>query len=234
MRSIIALSMFICIAIPSVTLAKFISKTSASTVCPSSTLCSWSGSVWENYVDQEFIECSSDKTTEARIDVTSGCLYTGVEEYNHFGYTTTYNFRAIAAAKTQRGKTLWWADQRPQYTAKIIRWHDMAADYSYAGIHIFGRYQDENNLYVASWRYDGNMTIKKKINGVYTTLANRYYGTPQLDTPYTLALISNNDTLQFIVNDQLMLSATDTDLHSGTVGIRTDYVDIQFDDWMNN
>jgi hypothetical protein len=39
------------------------------------------------------------------------------------------------------------------------------------GLFFFNRYQDENNLYYLGWRVDGYAVIKKKINGVYYTLA---------------------------------------------------------------
>lgn len=39
------------------------------------------------------------------------------------------------------------------------------------GILLFNRYQDEFSLYYAGVRVDGNLVIKKKLNGVYYTLA---------------------------------------------------------------
>lgn len=202
-------------------------------VCSSSAVCPWSGSVWNNYPDQSLIECSSDQTASSKINVTSGCLFTKVSENAHYGFTETYNFRMIADAKTKRGKTIWWADQAPEYQAIITRWHDTAPDYSYAGIHIFARYHDEDNLYVASWRHDGYITVKKKINGVYTTLASQYYGVPLISTPYVLQLTTTGNELKFLLDNTVVLTAADDELTSGTVGIRTDYVDTQFDNWRN-
>jgi hypothetical protein len=49
--------------------------------------------------------------------------------------------------------------QTPQ--TKIPEW---------SGIHLFGRYQSENNLYVVSFRVDNTIVMKKKKSGEYFTL----------------------------------------------------------------
>ena len=41
------------------------------------------------------------------------------------------------------------------------------------GLLLFGRFQDQNNLYYAGVRVDGTAVIKKKIEGEYTTLAQK-------------------------------------------------------------
>lgn len=47
---------------------------------------------------------------------------------------------------------------------------------NWAGLHIMGRYQTEDNLYTGSWRVDGQCIIKKKFKGVYTDLGSANCG----------------------------------------------------------
>ena len=68
---------------------------------------------------------------------------------------------------------------------------------------------------------------------MYTTLASASYGTPQLYTPYVLKFTTIDTSLEFFINNEKVLIAEDADISSGNVGIRTDYVDVEFDDWLN-
>jgi hypothetical protein len=128
----------------------------------------------------------------------------------------------------------------------------------YSGILLMSRYKDGNNLYYSGIRQDGDAVIKKKKNGTYTTLAQKatkfktssYNKTtnPNLiperkwmrlkETTVTLAdgsvridlyLDDNNDGTY-----EKILSATDTSntvSGSGYTGIRTDYMDMHFEDY---
>jgi len=51
---------------------------------------------------------------------------------------------------------------------------------AWSGVLLFNRYQDGNNLYYTGIRVDGHAIIKKKIRGVYYTMAEKtfYSGTP--------------------------------------------------------
>ncbi len=132
------------------------------------------------------------------------------------------------------------------------------------GVFLLARYSDGNNLYVAGIRVDGMAVIKRKLNGVYTTL-----GLTSLDNssayarnqnPNLLALhqwrgldfttINHDDgsvllRLDYSPNGdtawQTILSVTDfpknvggSILEYGSTGIRTDFMDVQFEKYMTS
>jgi len=124
------------------------------------------------------------------------------------------------------------------------------------------RYQDGNNLYYSGIRVDGNAIIKKKISGVYYTLASKkvFPGTynklsnPNLlpkNTWIGLKSIANNTNGNVNIklymdkgktgNWTLIVEAYDNGKYGplisneGYSGIRTDFMDVEFDDfWMIN
>ncbi|MBL8158501.1 hypothetical protein JNK62_03135 [bacterium] len=119
------------------------------------------------------------------------------------------------------------------------------------GLLLMSRYHDGDNLYYAGVRVDGHAIIKKKRNGIYTTLAEL----PMYAGPYVEKnLIPHNEWIslksEVITRDggveitlsmkddadiwQPILSASDTQspiLGTGHVGIRTDFMDVEFDDF---
>jgi hypothetical protein len=126
------------------------------------------------------------------------------------------------------------------------------------GVLLFHRYRDAQNLYYAGVRVDGSAVIKKKTGGVYTTLAeaplypgsyNRS-GAPNLiphgtwiglrtvlyteGDKVTILLYTDPDRSGFWV---LALQAEDTVdpdpplAGAGFAGIRTDFMDVEFDDY---
>lgn len=127
----------------------------------------------------------------------------------------------------------------------------------WSGILLMSRYQDGDNLYYAGIRMDGSAVIKKKQNGTYTTLAqergvfsglfDRLGLTPSLIPENTWMRLKsvtkmNADgsigiTLYLDRKNsgswEKVLSATDSSPLSGGghVGIRTDYMDVQFDNY---
>lgn len=134
---------------------------------------------------------------------------------------------------------------------------------AWSGILLFNRYVDGNNVYYAGLRHDGAAIIKKKMHGVYHTLAQGPVFVA--DAPYVRdtnpnllpgqrwmglrsAIRTNADgsvTIQLFVDvDRTgvwvpVLQATDTDAGTdgaplygdGYAGIRTDYMDVSFDDY---
>jgi hypothetical protein len=68
-------------------------------------------------------------------------------------------------------KKIAFTDSKYSVVAQVIRNHITDPIVEWTGIHLFGRYQSENNLYVVSFRLDGTIVMKKKIKGEYTTLA---------------------------------------------------------------
>ncbi len=129
------------------------------------------------------------------------------------------------------------------------------------GLFLFNRYQSGDNLYYTGLRVDGAVVIKKKINGTYYTLAYKSFfsGTYNRDTNSNLLplnswiglkseVITNTDgtvTIRFYVDAgrtgvwKLALEAKDDNttyggasiVSPGFAGIRTDFMDVEFDDY---
>ncbi len=128
------------------------------------------------------------------------------------------------------------------------------------GVFLFNRYQDSNNLYYLGIRVDGYAVVKKKLNGVYNTLKSVavYQGSYNRDSlPNMLPInrkigirtvIANNangnvDIMIYLNDNQLgsgwtkILQVEDTGidveriLNEGYAGIRSDFMDIQIDDY---
>lgn len=128
---------------------------------------------------------------------------------------------------------------------------------SHNGLLLFNRYQDGNNLYYAGVRVDGAAVIKKKKNGVYTTLAlvkGVYPGTYNRNTSPNLLPKNKWIGLRSEVmnqadgsvnirlymdkgwsgNWQLVAEATDRSspiTAAGYGGIRTDFMDVTFENF---
>lgn len=126
---------------------------------------------------------------------------------------------------------------------------------AYSGVSLFARFLDENNLYVATLRHDGGAVIKRKRSGAYATLAYRslYPGVydrfarpnllPQgrpIGMRFAAETVDATVALRLEVNDPALgagwtpvLQASDTSsaaiLAAGTVGIRSDFMDADFD-----
>lgn len=130
----------------------------------------------------------------------------------------------------------------------------------YSGVLLFGRYKDGDNLYYLGLRHDGSATIKKKINGTYYTLASaQIFGSKgEYDRWNNPNLIPENQWMGMkarfdnLANGSVkitlyldrynngiwkeILTATDSGtgggvLSPGSGGIRSDYMDVQFDDF---
>jgi len=127
----------------------------------------------------------------------------------------------------------------------------------WSGILLMSRYQNSDNLYYAGVRMDGAAVIKKKQNGRYTTLAqekgifsgtfDRTASTPSLipeDTWMRLKSVTktnaNGSVAITLYLDRKnsgaweeVLTVTDSSplKGDGYVGIRTDYMDVHFDNY---
>ncbi len=131
---------------------------------------------------------------------------------------------------------------------------------AYNGLVLVNRYIDSNNFYYAGLRVDGAASIKKKFGGTYYTLGSKkiFSGTYNKNTNPNLLpkntwigirndIKNNSDgTVNISLymdngrtgNWQLLLSAKDTSATGGGViggegygGFRTDFIDIEFDDY---
>lgn len=90
------------------------------------------------------------------------------------------------------------------------------------------RYTDTNNYYL--FTYDlGVLNIKKKVAGAMTVLASVPY-TLNAGTWYTLKAVSDHSRLKLSMNGTEILSAIDTALSAGKLGLLTAYGDVSFDD----
>lgn len=123
------------------------------------------------------------------------------------------------------------------------------------GLLLIIRSLDNNNLYYAGIRVDGNAIIKKKLNGAYYTLASKkiFQGTynrqsnPNLIPKRTWiglrSMINNSDgkvNIKLYIDQNktgnwtLILNVYDTNspiVNGGYAGLRTDFMDVQFDDF---
>lgn len=132
------------------------------------------------------------------------------------------------------------------------------------GLLLFNRYQDSNNLYYTGVRVDGSVIIKKKLNGKYYTMAevkNFYPGIYNRDTNPNLLpknkwiglrsevknLPSGEVSIKVLIDNnwnniwKLAAEATDDGSKYGPVisaagfgGIRTDFMDVKFDNFKFN
>ena len=122
------------------------------------------------------------------------------------------------------------------------------------GILLLSRYKNGDNTYYAGLRVDGHAVIKKKVNGTYTTLAEKqiYKGTYSRTVNKTLLphnewltlrmdTVTSNSSVTITLSQKdtdgtwrKLLSAEDTQNPiKGTypVGIRTDFMDVEFDNF---
>ncbi|WP_243393292.1 LamG domain-containing protein [Leptospira perolatii] len=191
---------------------------------------------FETYANNEVIETSSNKAMQSHLEVTSGTLtakYVGTALY-HRSITTDYNFRMLLQGLSS-GSRIKWTDQAFESRFYVDSWQ--ASSDAWQGVHLFGRYRTENDLYVVSLRNDGTTYFKKKQCGVYTTLASGVLkdasGNPKpfnVKQWYKLTFAAIGTSLNFYVDGVLQLSVTDGTFSWGTMGIRTDYANVYMDD----
>ncbi len=173
------------------------------------------------------IECSSDKTKVSYLDVTAGCLSatkTGGGAYTR-GWVSLTNpggaFRTVVLGGTK------WTDQAIQYRF----YHQGEGDIPGVnpGFKAFARYQNENNLYVASWRFDGVIQIQEKRNGVYRTIVRIDGQPPSAGAWHSIRFEAKGQTLSLYLDGVLQFWASEPSGFSwGTVGIRIDSADGAF------
>lgn len=178
-------------------------------------------------VDSVIVE-STNKDFQAPLMATSGTLLCknigGVKD----GYTSTYNFRMLCnVIDPKSNKPVRITNSNTTIIVNPVKLQSEAP--SWAGIHIFSRYQTSDDLYVASWRFDGNCTIKKKINGGYTTLKSLDIGAPRFNEEHVLDFKVNGNVLTYYIDGNMILETTDDSLSWGTSGVRLDYCDVYID-----
>ncbi len=182
------------------------------------------------------VECASDKARRSHLDVTAGCLEavaTGDGRYQRGLVHTTGEgyFRAVALGHAD-GEVLpdKWTDQ-----AVEVRFFHRGKTGSTGnpGVKLFARYRSEDDLYVASWRFDGVVQIQRKWCGDYAVLAYRHdLAPPSPDVWHWIRFEALGDDLTLYLDDRAVLHATSSTFSWGTAGIRIDSADGTYlDDW---
>jgi hypothetical protein len=157
-----------------------------------------------------------------------------------------------------------WRDFQQEAYFKVINDNLSASEYRNEsnGLLFFNRYQDAFNLYYTGIRVDGYATIKKKIDGIYYTLAQERFDTTSniysreisstllpkqkwiglksvvytnADSTVTIKLYADFGRMG---NWIFLLEAVDDGVRfggdvfrDGNAGIRTDFMDVEFDDY---
>ncbi|MEC0181990.1 pectate lyase [Paenibacillus peoriae] len=98
-------------------------------------------------------------------------------------------------------------------------------------VYVAGRYTDAKNFYAASLynKKGGTLEIRKKVNGSMKTLATNKKYKLNTHTWYRVKLELSGSEIKMYVNDKLELTAKDSSLTAGAVGLVTSKASAQFD-----
>jgi hypothetical protein len=116
---------------------------------------------------------------------------------------------AIAYAGTST-----WTDYTVQSRIKLYDLNTLS------GSGILARYVDSNNFYMLRLHQSGKVQLYKNIAGTYTLLQEATT-TVSTNTWYTLKLVMSGTTLTGYVDGALKVSAADSSLASGRIGVRS-------------
>lgn len=185
------------------------------------------------YALPETIECSSNKSLRSHLDVTSGCLKAvavGSYSRGQIEESSSGAFRIVALPFAgNESRVMKWTDQKNEFRFYYTHTTGTGVD---PGIKAFVRYNDEYDLYVASWRMDGKVNIKRKQNGTYKTLAEISMPKPSTNAWHKIQFHATGNKLELYLDGSKVLSATDSTFAYGTAGIRTDAMDGAYlDEW---
>jgi hypothetical protein len=183
----------------------------------------FSSQFFTNYNEKQIIAESCNKDPKADLIVTSGKLYTNIFEGKLQAFTDTYNFRLLLNVMDKNQVRVGWTNSIINVVVTPV--FKQPNQPTTAGIHLFTRYHTSNDLYVASLRFDGLATIKKQINGIYTTLGEFKFGVLVLGKTYKLQLKTKDDNISFYIDGKKVVYVNDNSLSWGTAGIRIDYTD---------
>jgi hypothetical protein len=109
------------------------------------------------------------------------------------------------------------ADVRPLAFEAGESWHGLAT-----------RYRDAGNHYSVMVRGSGNVTLRRAVNGVFTTVASASFAV-SLNRPYRLRLESIGTRHRVYMNGIPVLDADDTALASGRAALLTQRASAEFD-----
>ncbi len=192
---------------------------------------------FESYADGALVGRSTGRSTATHVAVTSGALWA----QQVIGSSATYmrgrvekpannGFRAVAVKDVDAGRVA-WTEGGHQFRFYL---RDYGGEGFDPGVKTFLRYMDEDNLYVASWRFDGRFMIQRKAGppdaGAYQTLVSTLLGPPALGVWHILQFRAFGSLLT-CTNTTTTLQATDGTHAAGTFGIRTDGCEPLLDSW---
>ena len=98
---------------------------------------------------------------------------------------------------------------------------------------LFARYKDVNNYYYVNARVTNVLQIRKMVDGSFVTLAEGPF-TVATGTWYNVKFVLNGSNLELYVDGNLQLSATDSDLKEGCIGVGGYNSEVEFDDIVVN
>lgn len=98
-------------------------------------------------------------------------------------------------------------------------------------VYVAGRYTDGNNFYAASLYNSkgGTLEIRKKVSGSSTTIASKKNFELKTDTLYRVKLELNGSEIRMYINGELQLTAEDSSLAAGGIGLITYKTKARFD-----
>lgn len=182
------------------------------------------------------IECSSGKSKHDHLDVTSGCLdavLIGSENQYTRGQVRApdSDFRVIALGYDgDNPLPIKWTDCGTRFR---FFHKGKTGDTNWPGIKAFIRYRTEDDLYVASWRFDRVVQIQRKWAGAYTVLAiDDDFEPPAADAWHWFAFEALGARLRLFLDETLVMEVSSSTFSWGTAGIRIDSADgCYLDDW---
>ena len=214
---------------------------------------------FESYPDNATIECASNKNARSHLDVTANCLYASTSSSGVKRAFTTADVFRVVGRRTASGRLVRYSNISVQNDFRIADFDNPSCGGSWgclAKISLFARYTDPENLYVATIANNGRVKIQsKKSPGCYQKvydsgdpnlggkLPGGDYSPLQTHRTYRLRFEVSKQTHQLLRlyrNGVLVGEAVvgppaagepDWRHHSGTHGIRTDYLDVNFDNW---
>ena len=173
------------------------------------------------------------------------------------GYHPQNIFRLITASKWQNAiEEAYFVIKKDNLSKSVNRNQSN-------GILLFSRYQNSNSLYYTGVRVDGSAIIKKKLNGIYYTLAEKKFWEGNVydreENPIVLpknVWIGIKSEVRNIAPNKVMIEmfvdigktgtwtsvmevlddgtiGGNTLSNKGFAGIRTDFMDVEFSDYLN-
>lgn len=140
------------------------------------------------------------------------------------GGSSVYYQSSTSEGRTSAGSST-WSNYSVQSEVKIDNFNGSNRTM------VSGRYGDGNNYYAASLSNSngGTLEIRKKVSGSSTTLASKTAYPLSTGTWYTVKLELNGSTLKMYVNGTLELTASDSSLTSGAIGLVASKTAAKFD-----